>query len=174
MLPQIEATAEALPGRLWRICGPEYASPPYLPPRLFEEYVTAYDKPIVDAIQKHGGVGRIHSHGRLDNILDLILATGCKGLDPIEPPTQGNVTLADVRKRVPDDFVLFGNIEVSDIEREPADEFAAKVETALRDGPNSNDTAFVLMPSSCPYGRTITPLTLRNYTTMVEQAEALG
>jgi hypothetical protein len=172
--PQTEAAAEALPGRLWRICGPEYASPPYLPPRLFEEYVTAYDKPMVEAVQKHGGVARIHCHGRLNNILDLIIATGCKGLDPIEPPTQGDVTLANVRKRTPGDLVLFGNIEVSDIESTPADEFVAKVETALRDGPNTSGTAFVLMPSSCPYGRTITPLTLRNYTTMVELTEAIG
>ena len=172
--PQVEAFAEALPGRLWRICGPEYASPPYLPPRLLNEYVTAYDRPMVEAIQKHGGIARIHCHGRLDDILDLLLATGCKGLDPIEPPTQGDVTLEGVRKRVPDDFILFGNIEASDIESLPANEFAVKVETALRDGPNSSGAAFVLMPSSCPYGRTITPLTLRNYRTMVELTEALG
>ena len=31
-----EAVAKALPGRLWRIYGPEYAAPPYLPPRLFQ------------------------------------------------------------------------------------------------------------------------------------------
>ncbi len=172
--PTTEAIAEALPGRLWRICGPEYASPPYLPPRLFEEYVTRYDRPMVNAVQKHGGVARIHSHGRLDNILDHILATGCRGLDPVEPPTQGDVTLAAVRERVPHDFVLFGNIEVSDIEALPNDEFAAKVETALREGPNKNGTAFVLMPSSCPYGRTLTPLTLRNYETMIELTEAAG
>jgi len=174
LLPRVEAVAEALPGRLWRVVGPEYAAPPYLPPRLFEEYVTRYDKPIVDAIQKHGGVARIHSHGRLDGILDHILATGCKGLDPVEPPTQGDVTLAAVRERVPQDFVLFGNIEVSDIETLPNDEFAVKVETALREGPNKDGSAFVLMPSACPYGRTITPLTLRNYETMIELTEALG
>jgi len=174
ILPRVEEVAEALPGRMWRIYGPEYASPPYLPPRLFEEYVTRYDKPMVDAIQKQGGVARIHSHGRLSDILEHILATGCKALDPVEPPPQGDVTLADVRERVPENFVLFGNIEVSDIETLPNDEFAVKVETALREGPNKDGSAFVLMPSACPYGRTITPLTLRNYETMIELAEALG
>ncbi|MHC5056107.1 MAG: hypothetical protein ACYTKD_15485, partial [Planctomycetota bacterium] len=38
--PRVEAVARALPGRLWRIVGPEYAAPPYMPPALFEEYVT--------------------------------------------------------------------------------------------------------------------------------------
>ena len=31
-----------LPGRLWRIYGPEYATPPYLPTHLFEQYVVRY------------------------------------------------------------------------------------------------------------------------------------
>ena len=42
ILWQTEAIAKALPGRLWRICGPELASPPYLPPSLFQEYVVPY------------------------------------------------------------------------------------------------------------------------------------
>ena len=53
--PKTEAIARALPGRLWRIYGPEYASPPYLRPRLFREYVVRYDRPMVQAIQRHGG-----------------------------------------------------------------------------------------------------------------------
>jgi hypothetical protein len=50
-----EIIAQALPDRLWRIYGPEYASEPYLPPRLFKEYVVDYDKPMIEAIQKNGG-----------------------------------------------------------------------------------------------------------------------
>ena len=86
-----EAVAQALPGRLWRIYGPEYASPPYLPPRMFREYVVHYDKPMVESIQRWGGYARLHSHGRLRQILDDIVSTGCVGLDPIEPPPQGDV-----------------------------------------------------------------------------------
>ena len=67
-----------------------------------------------------------------------------------------------------------GNIEVSDIENLPTDQFAEKVRTALREGPNEAGRAFVLMPSASPYGRTITPLTLRNYETMVELAESFA
>ena len=38
---QTEAVAKAFPGHLWRVYGPEYATEPYLPPRLFEEYVVS-------------------------------------------------------------------------------------------------------------------------------------
>ena len=171
LLPHVEAVAAALPGRLWRIYGPEYASPPYLPPRLFHEYVTRYVTPMVDVIHRHGGYARIHSHGRLKDILDHIAATGCDGLDPIEPPPQGDVSLGAVRRRYGRQWVLFGNLEVSDIERLPTDAFAHKVATALREGTAGPGRGFVLMPGAAPYGRCLSDLALRNYETMVDLAE---
>jgi hypothetical protein len=172
--PMVEAVSRALPGRLWRIYGPEYATPPFLRPALFAEYVTAYDRPLVDAIHRHGGFARIHSHGRIRDVLDDIAATGCDGLDPIEPPPQGDVSLAHVRERHGGQLVLFGNLEISDIEKLPVASFERKIETALVEGTAGPGRGFVLMPSACPYGRTITPTTLANYRRMVELAERFG
>ena len=62
---------------------------------------------------------------------------------------------------------------VSDIENLPTDQFTEKVETALRDGPNPDGGAFVLMPSACPYGRELAPLTMKNYERIVELVEKL-
>lgn len=168
---QTEAIARALPGRLWRIYGPEYASPPYLPPSLFQEYVVPYDKPMVAAIQKHGGFARIHAHGRLKDILHHIAATGCVGLDPIEPPPQGDVELSFVREKVGKQMVLFGNLEASDIENLPTPEFEKKIRKAIREGTAGPGRGFVLMPSASPYGRVLSPLALANYRKMVEVVE---
>ncbi len=168
LLPKTEAVAKALPGRLWRICGPEYASPPYLPPALFREYVCRYVTPMIKSIHEYGGYARIHSHGNLKAILDDIAAMGADGLDPIEPPPQGDVELGYVRERYGKDMVLFGNLEVSDIENLSTDQFAEKVKRALREGTAGAGRGFVLMPSACPYGRILSPLALRNYETMVE------
>jgi len=165
-----EAVARALPGRLWRIYGPEYASPPYLSPGHFRDYVVQYDKPMVEAIQRHGGFARIHCHGRLAAILDDIASTGCTGLDPIEPPPQGDVQLRDVRSRHGRQMTLFGNIELSDIEGLPTDRFAEKVKRALEEGTAGEGRGFVLMPSACPIGRNLSPRTVANYELMVEMA----
>jgi len=166
-----EAVAKALPGRLWRICGPEYASPPYLPPSLFREYVTEYVKPMVDIIHKYGGYARVHSHGNLKNILDYIAETGCMGLDPIEPPRQGDVELAYVREKYGEQFVLFGNLEASDIENLPTPDFEKKILTALREGTSGKGRGFVLMPSACPYGRMLSSLAMKNYEKIAECVE---
>jgi uroporphyrinogen-III decarboxylase len=171
--PRIEAIAKALPGRLWRIVGAEYASVPYLPPNLFAEYVTRYNTPIVEAIHRHGGFARIHSHGNLRDVLDHIAATGCVGLDPVEPPPQGDVSLAYVREHYGRQMVLFGNLEASDIENLPPDEFEKRIATALDEGTAGDGRGFVLMPSACPYGRVLSERAAANYRLMVDMVEGL-
>lgn len=104
---------------------------------------------------------------------DHIVATGCMGLDPVEPPPQGDVSLAYVRGRYGQQFVLFGNLEASDVENLPVREFEKKVATALEEGTAGTGRGFVLMPSACPYGREITPLALANYEKMIEMIEGL-
>jgi len=172
--PIVEKTAEAFPGHLWRIVGPEYATEPYLPPKLFKEYVFDYDKPIIDVIHKHGGFARVHCHGRIKNVLPIIAEMNADGIDPIEPPPQGDVELADVRHEYGKQLVLFGNLEASDIENLPPDEFECVAAKSLADGTSGEGRGFVLMPSASPYGRTITPTTLANYQTMVRLATNFG
>ena len=167
-----ERVSRLLPGRLWRIYGPEYAAPPYLPPRLFQEYVVRYVEPMIRMIHAHGGFARIHSHGRLEAILDMIAAMGADGLDPIEPPPQGDVDLSYVRQRHGSQLVLFGNLEVTDLENLPPAQFEETVKRALDEGTAGEGRGFVLMPSAAPYGRTISATTMANYETMVRLAEA--
>jgi len=159
------------PGRLWRIYGPEYASEPFLPPSLFREYVVRYVEPMICDIHARGGYARVHSHGRLKGILDDIVGMGADGLDPIEPPPHGDVTLRYVRENYGKQLVLFGNIEIADIVSLPTPRFAETVKRALAEGTAGAGRGFVLMPSSAPYGRTISEQIMRNYETMVRLAE---
>jgi len=166
-----EAVAQALPGRLWRIVGPEYAGAPYLPPKLFREFVTRYDRPMIDRVHRTGGFARLHAHGRLLGILEDLVATGCDGLDPIEPPPQGDVTLAEVKQKYGNRIVLFGNLEIRDIEFLPPEQFRPLVERALDEGTRGGGRGFVLQPSAAPYGRKLSDLALRNYETIVRVIE---
>ena len=171
LLPKIEAVAQALPGRLWRITGPEYAAAPYLRPSLFREYVCRYVNRMVEVIQRTGGYARIHCHGNNRAILDDMARTGADAIDPIEPPPQGDVELDYVRRQYGKQFVLFGNLEIADIENMPTHRFAEKVKLALDHGTGGDGRGFVLMPSSSPYGRILSPLTVKNYETIVELVE---
>ncbi len=165
-----DRVSRLFPGRLWRIYGPEYAVPPYLPPRLFDQYVVRYVEPMVRMIQAHGGFARIHSHGRLKDVLELIVGMQPDALDPIEPPPQGDVELQYVRKHYGKQLVLFGNIEIADIENLSPEKFEEKVKRALDEGITGDGRGFVLMPSAAPCGRTISRTTMLNYEAMVRLA----
>jgi uroporphyrinogen-III decarboxylase len=162
--------AREFPGHLWRIYGPEYATEPYLPPALFEEYVVRYTEPMVRLIHKGGGFVRLHCHGRVRSALPFIHRMGVDAIDPIEPPPQGDVELRDVREKYGRSFILFGNIEVSDIEQLEPEIFEKVAAKVLRDGTSGRGRGFILMPTSAPYGREITPKTMANYETMVRLA----
>jgi len=159
-----------LPGRLWRIYGPEFATEPYLPPNLFDEYVVGYTEPMVRMIKDNGGFARIHVHGKIKNNLRSIIEMGADAIDPIEPPPQGDVELSYVRGEYGKDLVLFGNIEIADIENTEPNLFEETVRQAIADGTSGQGRGFVLMPTACPIGRKITARTMQNYETLVRNA----
>jgi hypothetical protein len=167
-----ERIAREFPGRLWRIYGPEFASEPFLPPDLFHEYVVKYDQHMVEMVQRYHGFVRLHSHGNLKGILDHIAGMKVDAIDPIEPPPQGDVELEYVRQKVGKDMVLFGNLEIADIENMPSDNFRQVVRKSIKDGTSGMGRGLVLMPSSSPCSREVLDLTLRNYQIIIEEIQA--
>jgi len=168
-----EKVAREFPGRLWRIYGPEYVTEPFLPPSFFDEYVVKYTSPMVKQVKKYGGFARIHAHGHIKNVLDYIVNMDADATDPIEPPPHGDVELKYVRRKYGNHLVLFGNIEIADIENMPCDMFRSVVKQTIADGTSGEGRGFVLMPSASPYGRNISERTLRNYQIMVEEVERI-
>lgn len=166
-----EKVAREFPGRLWRIYGPEYVTEPFLPSAFFDDYVVKYTGPMVEMIKSNGGFARIHSHGRIKNVLSKIINMGADAIDPIEPPPQGDVELKYLRSTYGKQLVLFGNIEVNDVENMPSNKFRELVKQSIADGTSGEGRGFVLMPSAAPYGRNISELTFRNYQIMVEEVE---
>ncbi len=164
-------TAAKFPGRLWRIYGPEYVTEPFLPPNLFQEYVLRYTGPMVNMIKKNKGFVRIHSHGCIKKVIGFIADMGADGIDPVEPPPNGDMELLQVRREYGKQLIIFGNIEVTDIENLPPERFREVVKKTIADGTYGEGKGFVLMPTASPYGRNIPPRTLRNYEIMAEETE---
>ncbi len=165
-----EKVAKLFPGHLWRIFGPEYATEPYLPPNLFKDYVVNYTSNMVDSIQRYGGFARIHAHGRIKNIMDYIVGMGAAAIDPVEPPPNGDVKLKDFLEAYGENMVIFGNIEISDLEGMVQSEFETLIRQTLDTAMSYKGRGFVLMPTSSPYGREISSRTMQNYETLVRLA----
>jgi uroporphyrinogen-III decarboxylase len=138
-------------GPFWHFNGVERASPPMMGPRQWEEWVVPYDGELMRRLHAADPEARIHvhCHGRVGTLLDSFLAMGVDSIDPVEPPTQGDITFAEARRRVGDKMVLYGNIEFVDMETRTPDEIESLVRQALEEG----GPRTVLTPSATPHER---------------------
>ena len=128
----LESVLAAGFGPVFRIFGPEYAAPPVMSLKHFKKFVTAYDRPLIELIHRHGGYVRYHCHGPIRRILDEFLSLGVDLTDPCEGPPSGDITLRELADRVGRDLILMGNIQLDDIERAEPDKIDRLVAEADR------------------------------------------
>lgn len=157
---------------LYRICGPEYATPPFLPPQFFERLVTPYVSRMVELIHTKGGKVRLHCHGKINEVLDLIVATGADALDPCEGPPDGDITLAEVKKKVGDKVCLFGNIQLKALEHASAEEIKRIVRECMEAARPGG--GYCIMPTAGPINVPLAKKTEENYLTFINTARELG
>ncbi len=158
---------------VYRICGPEYMTPPHLPPAMFERFMLPHVTKMTETIHARGGKVRLHCHGNIARVLDMILATGCDGIDPCEPPPDGDIEIDEVKRRCAERGVsVWGNIEVKVLEAGTPDEVRAEVRRILRQAKDGG--GFVLMPTASPINIPLSPRTEENYDAFIEAGLEYG
>jgi len=143
--------AEQTSDVFFRIVGPEYVTPPILPPELFYEYVVPYDRRIVRIIKRTDNIAVIHCHGRIGDVVEGIRTIGPHALEPIEPPPQGNITLAELKDRIGDRICLMGYIQYNDLEFDRPENIREKVRSAIMQAGAGG--GYVLFPTAEPIAR---------------------
>ncbi len=159
-------------GPLYRICGPEYATPPYLPPALFERFVARYTTPMIERLHAHGAYARLHCHGRIRHVLPIIAEMGANALDPVEAPPSGDIALSEVKRLYGDRLCLMGNIQLRDLETLDAEAMRRLVQETMAAGKPGG--GFVIMPTAAPINADLSPVTERNYRLFIETALECG
>ena len=157
---------------LFRIVGPEYATPPYLSPSYFHKFVTKYDKELVSLIHSCGGFVRLHCHGKIGKILDEISLMSPDALDPIEPPPDGDIELGELKRRVGDKITLMGNIEERCFEVYSKDEMDAIVKKTMKEGAPRG--RFVLLPTAMPLTTPLKPKIKENIIQYIDSGLTYG
>ena len=124
-------------GPIIRFGGCEQATPPMLSGRMFDRYILGYERPLWQQVREAGCVLWVHCHGRVRTVIDRFVDNGVQLLDPVEPPPQGDITLAEARRAARGGLTLIGNIEWSDLEHRTADEIEVLVRRAIEEaGPD--------------------------------------
>ena len=158
---------------LYRIVGPEYFTPPYLPPAMFRRFVVPHVTEMTRIIHARGGKVRLHCHGKLAQVLDLILETGCDGIDPCEPPPDGDIELDEVKRRCQARGVsVWGNVELKLLEQAAHGQVRAEVHKIMDQAKAGG--GFVLMPTAAPISLALSPRTEANYKALIDTGLEFG
>lgn len=153
------------PPSLYIIGGPELATAPLLAPRYFDEFVTTYDRRLVELIHRRGSWAAIHCHGRLNGVLEKIADLGADALHPCEAPPMGDVPLAEVRRRVGRRLCLIGNVQIGDVIGGEPVEVDARVAEAVQGAAAGG--GFILSTTASPYEEELSARALANYVQFV-------
>lgn len=168
----LECMLEAGVVDLYRICGPEYITPPYLPPIYFEKYVYPYIKDMTTLIHKYNSRVRIHSHGRIGKVLEMIIASGADAIDPCEAPPDGDISLEEVSKIIDGKMTVFGNLQLKLLEHGTKDEVKREVEKCMNAAKWTK--RYVIMPTASPINVPLSLKTEENYNVFIDTALELG
>jgi hypothetical protein len=169
---ELEQALESGAGPAFRLVGPEYATPPYVPPDDFRELVLKYDGRLIELIHQYGGFVRLHCHGRIGRVLPMFVEMGADGTDPVEAPPSGDIDLAQVKRLYGDDLVLFGNMQLRDLEYVTSQEMDTLVKKSM-DAAKAKG-GYVLMPTSSPINAPLKPETEANYLAFIEAGLKYG
>jgi uroporphyrinogen-III decarboxylase len=158
---------------LYRIVGPEYFTAPYLPPAMFRRFIVPHVTEMTRLIHARGGKVRLHCHGRMAQVLDMILETDCDGIDPCEPPPDGDNGLDEVKRRCQARGVsVWGNIELKLLEQATPGQVRAEVEKIMAQAKDGG--GFVLMPTAAPINLPLAPRTEANYKAFIDAGHEFG
>ena len=148
------------------IGGPEFATPPLLSPRHFDDFVVRFDRPLIDLIHDYGCPVIVHCHGRLDAVLERFVDMNVDGLHPLEGPPMGDVTLAQAKQRVGDHICFVGTLQIGDMMSAAPQEIRRQVLAIRREA----CPGMILTTSATPYESPMSQRLFENYDAAIAAA----
>ena len=168
----LEALSKTQVKVLLYCCGPEWATPPLMPPEVFPRVVTPFQSRLVAMIHEHGRPASLHCHGRVRQVFGEVPRCGFDALEPIEPPDQGDISLAELRAAAGDALCLMGYVQdqwfYTSTPQRIRRHLAEIVETIGR------GTRFIATGTCTPFQFPPTPAYVANYVAFLEAAAELG
>ncbi len=111
-------------------------------PRIWKEFVYPHMKDVCDELHAYCPDAKIYCHicGNVLPIVEPLVETGLDCIAPLDP--LGGFSVADVRARVGDQFVLMGGVNTMSFVNSSVDEIRAEAERCIEEG--NRGGAFVL------------------------------
>lgn len=134
---------------------------------MYREFVAPYEKQVVEVIRQSEIPVYTHTCGAIGDRLDLMAATEIDGIDTLDPPPLGTVTLAQAKAEFGERLFFKGNLDaVNEMLRADDETFERAVIERLRTGmPGSG----YILSSACSVATHVQPQRLKTMTVLAEQ-----
>ena len=133
---------------------------PFLPPAMFDEFVTPYLADLIAGYRALGFHTIKHTDGNIKPILDSLVSTNPHALHSLDP--QGGVDIAEVKRRAGARVCLIGNVHCGLLQSGTEDQVRESARYALRHGMPGG--GYVFGTSNCIY----TGMPLERYELMLD------
>jgi hypothetical protein len=151
------------------IGGSEWLTPPMASPKLYDALVQDQERELIKTVHaRSDAVVHIHCHGQVREALPKMIERGGDYTEPVEPPPDGDLTMAEAKERAAGRITLGGNVEC----RILANGTEAEVEAAVRAAFEGGRGRFVLRPTERP--SRLDERELRNLTGLIDVWEELS
>ena len=158
-------------GDVFFLVGSEFAAPPMVDRRTFQEWIVPYARELIALVHAHGKHVIQHHHGQIKEVLPDFLTMAPDALHTIEAPPIGNCTLTEAFEIVGDRIGLIGNIQYDEFHRLTPDEMAQAVDAVLDE---CRGKRLMLSPTAGPYETEVTPRLRENYLRFFDTARQRG
>ncbi|MFQ6037905.1 MAG: uroporphyrinogen decarboxylase family protein [Candidatus Aminicenantales bacterium] len=87
-----------------------FAGAGFISPDDYRRFVLPFESQIAQAVREKGIHVYTHTCGRISDRLELMVSAGISGLECLDPPPIGDVSLEDAKKRVGHEVFIKGNV----------------------------------------------------------------
>jgi uroporphyrinogen-III decarboxylase len=140
-------------------------------PALYARLVTPYLRRLIRLAHDGGMLTALHCHGRVREVFPEILRTGADLLEPIEPPNQGNIPLAELMRQAHGRICLMGHIQDQEFYTASPGFMTKRVEQIAK--VVRGRTGYIMSPTCTPFEFPCSEIYRRNYLEWLEAAERL-
>lgn len=88
-----------------------YAGSGFISPAFYRQYVLPYEKQVADAVKHQDVHVYTHTCGGIGDRLEMMTEAGISGIECLDPPPLGNVSLTEAKNRVGGRVFIKGNID---------------------------------------------------------------
>ena len=153
---------------LW-MGGCEWLTPPMGRPEMYAEFIQPHEAELIARAHAAGSLVHVHCHGNMRSTLEMVIERGGDYVEPMEPPPDGDMTMAEAKDLAAGRITLGGSIEARLIECESAD----VVEQAVRAAFEGGKHRMILTTTAGPIDR-MSPTAAENYHRLIDVWEELS